>query len=65
MQVLAVGKCVTFSSLDMQILGFMELNPRVGGLEHEVTYNKNWLFCYDVNSLSTYQKYTTDKLFSL
>ncbi len=46
---LAVGKWLVFSSLDMHIFGFNELNPKVGGLEHEVTYNKNWLFCSALN----------------
>lgn len=65
MQVFAVGKWLTFSSLDMQILGFIELKPNVGGREHEVVNNKNCLFCYAVNSVNISQKYTTDRLFSL
>ena len=37
MQVFAVGRWLAFSSLDMHNLGFIELNPNVGGREHEVT----------------------------
>lgn len=37
MHVLAVGKCETFSSLDMHIFGFIDPNPKVGGREHDVT----------------------------
>lgn len=37
MHVLAVGKWLTFSSLEMHSLGFIDPKPRVGGREHEVT----------------------------
>jgi hypothetical protein len=37
MQVFAVGKWLVLLSLPIQNLGFMAENPRVGGLEQEVT----------------------------
>lgn len=50
MHVLAVGKWLVLSSFDMHIFGFIELNPNVGGLEHEVTYSKN----FDLSSAENY-----------
>jgi len=56
MQVFAVGKWLVFSSLLMQILGFITPNPRVGGLEQEVMYNKSNDFYSQVISLTACQK---------
>lgn len=64
MQVLAVGKWLTFSSLEMHSLGLRELNPKVGGREQDVTYKRKWPFCSALKSLSSSQKYTIVMLFS-
>jgi hypothetical protein len=37
MQVFAVGRWLALLSFAIQNLGFIAENPRVGGLEHEVT----------------------------
>ena len=47
----------------MHNLGFNDPNPKVGGLEHEVTYNKNNDFCYAVNWFNIYHKNTIVILF--
>lgn len=63
MQVLAVGR--KFNEFDrwMQINGFIAWKPIVGGLEQEVTKNRNDAFCYGVNYDRTDHKSITVWLF--
>ncbi len=58
MHVFAVGRCVISFDFWMHINGFIDANPIVGGLEHEVTYSKNADFCSAVNSDNTAHKST-------
>jgi len=53
MHVTAVGSLAISFYLLMHILGFMELNPRVGGLGHDVIYNRNKDFYYNVIYVNT------------
>lgn len=64
MHVFAVGRKVTSYVLWIQIRGFIDAKPIVGGREQEVTKSRNADFCSGLNSDKTLQRSIIVWLFS-